>query len=374
MKKSNSKVPERTIGLDLGDKWTHWCEIDREAEVVDRGKVKTESGTLRKMFQRSQALVILENGTHSRWVFGVLTELGHEVIVANPRKVRLIYGNTQKHDQLDAENLARLGRLDRKLLAPIQYRGEKMQQVRSVLKVREGLVKSRTQLVNQVRGLAKANGQRLAPCSTPAFDRKAGEFLKGWVLDVVQPLLETIKYLTQQIATFDRIIESYCETRCSETKLLRQIEGVGPITALAFVATIEDPKRFKSSRDVGPYLGLTPQLDQSGELNIQLGITKAGDQLVRKLLVGSSQYILGRFGPDCDLQRHGLKIAQSGGKNAKKRAVVAVARKLAVLLHHLWVSGEVYEPLYNANKNANKKEQCAELSCVGSEKSVLVAR
>ena len=130
--------------------------------------------------------------------------------------------------------------------------------------------------------------------------------------------------------------------------LLRQVKGVGPLTSLAYVLTLENPERFAKSRDVGPYLGLVPKQEDSGDSQPQLGISKAGDEMVRRLLVGSAHYILGPFGPDTDLRRYGLRLCERGGKNAKKRAAVAVARKLAVLLHRLWVSGEVYEPLRNS--------------------------
>jgi transposase len=114
---------------------------------------------------------------------------------------------------------------------------------------------------------------------------------------------------------------------------------------VAFLLTIEDPARFAKSREVGPYVGLVPKQDESGESSPQLGITKTGDVMLRRLLVGSAHYILGPFGEDCDLRRQGMKLAARGGKNAKRRAIVAVARKLAVLLHRLWVTGEVYQPL-----------------------------
>ena len=133
---------------------------------------------------------------------------------------------------------------------------------------------------------------------------------------------------------------------------MRQVKGVGPITALAYVLTLENPELFAKSREVGPYLGLVPKQEDSGESQPQLGISKTGDTMVRKLLVGSAQYILGPFGPDTDLRRYGLRLCERGGKNAKKRAAVAVARKLAVLLHRLWVSGEVYEPLGYASSRA----------------------
>jgi transposase len=137
---------------------------------------------------------------------------------------------------------------------------------------------------------------------------------------------------------------------------LRQVEGVGPLTALTFVLTLEDPYRFEKSRSVGAYLGLVPASDKSGDRDPQRRISKEGDEMLRKLLVGSAHYILGPFGGDSDLRRHGEKIASRGAKNAKKRAAVAVARKLAVLLHRLWVTGEVYDPLYNAHRSQEREE------------------
>jgi transposase len=159
------------------------------------------------------------------------------------------------------------------------------------------------------------------------------------------PLVQLAEGLSACIQGYDRRIEELASEKYGPTKLLRQVKGVGPITALAYVLTLEKPERFPKSRDVGPYLGLVPKQEDSGESQPQLGISKAGDRMLRKLLVGSAQYILGPFGPDTDLRRYGLRLCERGGKNAKKRAAVAVARKLAVLLHRLWVSGEVYEPL-----------------------------
>jgi transposase len=165
--------------------------------------------------------------------------------------------------------------------------------------------------------------------------------------------LETIGSLTERIRDYDRKLEEISKAHYPETELLRQLEGVGPLTALTFVLTLEDPHRFEKSRSVGAYLGLVPAMDQSGDRDPQKRISKEGDEMLRRLLVGSAHYVLGPFGSDSDLRRHGEKIASRGAKNAKKRAAVAVARKLAVLLHRLWVSGELYDPLYNANRCAD---------------------
>jgi transposase len=161
----------------------------------------------------------------------------------------------------------------------------------------------------------------------------------------LEPLLASIASMTETIRGYERRIEELGQTEYPVTNRLRQVEGVGPITALTYVLTIDSPERFRRSRMVGAFLGLRPRRDQSGGSDPQLHITKAGDKTLRRLLVGSAHYILGPFGSDCALRRFGLALASRGGKNAKKRAVVAVARKLAVLLHRLWLTGEEYDPM-----------------------------
>ena len=356
MKQYSKGIPSRTIGLDLGDRKSRWCLLDKKGEVAQRGVVQMNREALRACFGGfGKSRVVLENGTHSRWVSRLLEGLGHEVIVANAYKVRLISENNRKHDKIDAEYLARLGRVDPKLLFPIVYRGEQAQAVRCILKARDGLVRARSHLICQVRGMVKAFGARLPASSAESFVGKSRDVLPQALKPALEPLLETIEMLTDKIGGYDVTIRHRCERQYRETAMLRQVTGVGPITSLAYVVTLEDPKRFTQSRQVGPYLGLVPKLDQSGDQDRQLSISKAGDGYLRKLLINSAQYILGHFGPDCDLRRYGMKIAERGGKNAKKRAVVAVARKLCVLLHHLWVTGEVYDPLYNSHRPERTK-------------------
>ncbi len=298
--------------------------------------------------------VAIEAGTHSPWVSRVLEECGHDVLVANPRKLRLIYTNRRKTDEIDAENLARLARLDPKLLYPLKHRGEECQAHLAIIRAREALVSARTQLINHVRGAVKSFGARLPKCPARSFHNKVVEHIPAALRPAVEPILETIGSLTQHIRQYDRQLEMICQEHYpEETDLLRQVEGVGALTALTFVLTLEDPYRFAKSRTVGAYLGLVPARDQSGDRDPQKHISKEGDEMLRKLLVGSAHYILGPFGSDSDLRRHGEKIASRGGKNAKKRAVVAVARKLSVLLHRLWVTGEIYDPLYNAHRRGD---------------------
>jgi transposase len=295
--------------------------------------------------------IAIEAGTHSPWVSRLLKECGHEVLVANARKLRLIYSNKRKTDEIDAENLARLARVDPKLLYPLNHRGEDSQAHLAIIRSREALVGSRTQLVNHVRGAVKSFGARLPKCPARSFHKKAVAHIPEALRPALGPILEQIGSLTERIQDYDRQLEMISKEHYPETELLRQVEGVGALTALAFVLTLEDPYRFAKSRSVGAYLGLVPARDQSGDRDPQKHISKEGDEMLRRLMVSSAHYILGPFGSDSDLRRHGEKIASRGAKNAKKRAVVAVARKLSVLLHRLWVSAEVYKPLYNAHRS-----------------------
>jgi transposase len=244
--------------------------------------------------------------------------------------------------------------VDPKLLYPLKHRGEDSQAHLAIIRSREALVDCRTQLVNHVRGAVKSFGGRLPKCPARSFHKKVVEHIPEALWPAVEPTLETIGSLTERIREYDRRLEMLCQEHYPETDLLRQVEGVGVLTALTFVLTLEDPYRFERSRSVGAYLGLVPARDQSGDRDPQKRISKEGDEMLRKLLVGSAHYILGPFGSDSDLRRHGEKIASRGGKNAKKRAVVAVARKLSVLLHSLWLSAEVYEPLRNTQRSRRR--------------------
>ena len=344
--------PKMTAGLDLGDKYSYLCLIDTQSgEVMEEGRLRTSPETFRRRFasEQSPMRIAIEAGTHSPWASRVLEECGHEVLVANSRKLRLIYSNKRKTDEIDAENLARLARVDPKLLYPLKHRGKESQAHTAIIRSREALVSARTQLVNYARGTVKSFGGRLPKCPARTFHNKAPEHIPEALWPALEPILKQIGSLTQRIRDYDRQLETISREHYPEIELLRQVEGVGPLTALTFVLTIEDPYRFEKSRSVGTYVRLVPARDQSGDRDPQKRISKEGDEMLRKLLVSGAHYILGPFGSDSDLRRHGEKIASRGGKNAKKRAVVAVARKLAVLMHSLWISAEVYEPLRNAH-------------------------
>ena len=343
-------------GVDIGDRHCQICVLDGAGEVVEETRVRTTAAALERYFSgRERMRVALEVGTHSPWISARLEQLGHEVLVANARKLRMIYENDQKDDRVDAEMLARVARLDPKLLAPIQHRGEAARSKLVVVRSRDLLVQTRTKLVNHVRGSVKAFGGRMPSCSPGSFGKQIAE-IPDDLAPALLPVMETIRDLTTRIRAHDRCIEQAAKDEMPETEALRQVGGVGALTALAYVLTLEDPGRFKNGRAVGSYLGLCPRRDQSGDSDPQLRIAKTGDPYLRRLLVGSAHYILGPFGPDSDLRRWGLKLAARGGKNAKKRAAVAVARKLSVLLYRLWQTGEVYEPLRNSESTGQPQD------------------
>lgn len=344
-----SKPPvATTTGVDLGDRQSHLCVLEEATgAVLERCQMATTPDGVRARFQgRARSRVVLEASGPSPWVSRLLAELGHDVHVANTRKLALIAKSQRKTDRQDAETLARLGRAGLELLGgPVKHRSVRQQADLELIKARDALVRCRTLLINHVRGVLKSLGYRAASCTAEAFDHKVGPCLPTEVSDSLQPVIEQVGGLTAKIRQYDKEVEKVAARDYPITKHLRQVNGVGPLTSLAFVLVLGDEQRFSSSRSVGSYLGLAPASQQSGERDPQLGITKAGNPYLRRLLVNSAQYMLGPFGEDSALQRFGQVLASRGGPNAKRRAVVAVARKLAILLHRLWVTGEVYEPL-----------------------------
>jgi transposase len=345
------KQPQLTIGLDLGDRTSHYCILDETGNVILEDSLPTTPKGIQQVFRKiPRSRIALETGTHSPWVSRQLTQMGHEVIVANAPNVRLIGESSRKDDQLDARTLARLARIDPGLLGPVRHRSAQAQLHLTVIRARAALVGTRTALVNAARGLTKSHGERLRKCGTEQMNRDSAKGLSPQLREALDPLLGEIESLNQRIAEYDRRIEQIAKQAGPEVARLKQVKGVGTLIALTYVLTLDDPQRFRRSRDAGCFLGLRPGRRNSGQSEPQLHISKEGDRYLRTLMVQGAHYILGPFGQASDLRRWGLKLAERGGKNAKKRAVVAVARKLAVLLHKLWVSGEVYEPLRNNHK------------------------
>ncbi len=334
------------IGLDLGDKQNVAVVFESDGTEHPAVKINNTKAAMRDYFsEHEDAVVVMEAGTHSGWISRLLEGMGHDVWVGNPRRLRAIWDATDKSDDRDARVLGLMYRLEPRLLHRIFHRGEAAQCDLAMIKSRQMLVESRTKMINHVRCVVKGMGERLKACSAEGFHKRARLEMPACLAEALFPVVDQIEQLTEGIKGLDKKTGYVADSRYPETKSLAQVGGVGTLTALAFVLTIEDAGRFKHSREVGPYLGLTPRRDQSGQTDKQLPITKQGNTYMRALLVGCAHYIMGPFGPDCDLRRHGQRIAASGGKNAKRRAVVAVARRLAVLLHRLWIDQSVYEPV-----------------------------
>ena len=344
---------KRVVGMDLGDKRHVVVVFNEEGEEVEVRRVVNTSKQVQKFFARhAGAVVVMEAGSHSAWISRLLRSMGHEVHVGNPRKLRAIWDADDKSDERDARILGLMYRMEPRLLHAVFHRSEEAQVDLELVKARNQLVESRSKLINHVRGVVKGVGERLPGCSTESFARRAREGVPEQLKSSLAGVIDIIDELTEKIKGHDREIERVCTQKYRETKWLRQVPGVGPITALAYVLTLEDPGRFEKSRSAGAFLGLTPRRDQSGETDRQLRITKAGNTYLRQLLIGCAHYIMGPFGQESDLRRYGERIAARGGKNAKKRAVVAVARKLSVLLHRLWSDRTEYVAFYRSERKA----------------------
>src|SRR6266571_6456531 len=216
-----------TIGLDLGDHTSRYCILEEAGEVGSEGQMPTTPAGLKSLFGKmASSRVALEVGTHSPWVSRQIAALGHEVIVANPHKVKLITQSARKNDRIDAQKLARLARVDRKLLSPIRHRGEQAQADLAVIRARAELVESRPGLINCARGLAKPMGERLKKCDADQVEEALAKPLSEAVKIVIGPLLKSVEAIREQIGGYDEKIEEIAK-RYPEVELLTQVYGVG---------------------------------------------------------------------------------------------------------------------------------------------------
>lgn len=336
------------VGCDVGDKFSELCVVDRTGAVIEAKRVRTTKPALvHAISKHKRARVVVEAGTHSRWIEEALAAAGHDVVVANPRQIQLIWKRKKKTDRSDANLLARLARVDVGLLAPVHQRSRGAQVDLAVLRSRDLLVSTRTRLVNHVRGMLKQFGVRAPSCSANTFTQKTTEAIPPELEPALVPVLDALNAVQRQIALHDEEVERLFAGNPTARKLA-EIDAIGPITSLAYALTIEDPKKFRKSRIVGSFIGLAPAKDQSGDSDPQKHISKAGNEFLRRLLVQCAHRLLGTFGSDCDIRQWGLALCARGGSAAKKRAVVAVARKLAVVMHRVWVTGVPYDAHFNA--------------------------
>lgn len=343
----------RTIGMDLGSRKSSFCIVGVDGERLQEGELKTTKPEMRSFFvAEPTSRVVIEASGPCRWIAELAESCGHEVIVANPREFRLICESHRKTDRNDARILADFGQFRPQLLRPIKLRGLKCQIARTTLAARSHAVRQRTLLISFIRAQVANLGESLSDCSAATFHKSAPERIPSVLRPALDPLIEVLQAVTKAVAEYDREIDRLCEKEFPETAMLTQVNGVGPNTALAFVATVEDPARFRRSRDVGAYVGLVSKSRSSGSKAPQLRISKRGDKGLRRLLVSAATYIVGPRAKDSDLRRCGERLQARGGQASRSKARIAVARKLSVLLHRLWITGEVYEPLRNHPESA----------------------
>jgi transposase len=344
------KEQKLTIGVDLGDRWSFYCVLDEAGKIILEQKLPTTPEAMRHTFSGiPRSRIALETGTHSPWISRLLTELGHEVIVAHAQNVRLIVKSQRKDDRMDARTLARLARIDPELLSPVRHRSAQAQLHLTEIRARAGLVSARTALVNAARGLVKSHGERLRKYGTQRVSREITSGLSTELREALQPLLREVESLNERIQEYDRRIERMAKERYPETALLKQVKGVGDLIATTYILTLEDPQRFRKSRDAGCFVGLQPGRRNSGESEPQMHISKEGDEYLRTLLVQGAHYILGPFGEDSDLRRWGQRLAARGGKNQETSGGGGGAQAGGPATSVV-VSGEVYEPLRNSQK------------------------
>lgn len=342
MKKLSKRSMGETIGIDLGDKVSRYCIVDQDGEVMEEGTFRNQASSLEKHFGDRPRRIALEAGAQSAWISRELKRLGHDVIVANPRELKWITASDTKNDPVDARKLALLARADVRLLAPVEHRSAKQQAELAVIRARDAILRARTLLINSARSIAKGFGVRLPKSITHTFGERTLDALPEFLRPALMGLLEQIDAISGEIAGYDQKIGELAGHH-PELARLESIPGVGRLTALTFVLTLGRAERFAHSRDVAGFLGLRPKQRQSGARDPQLGISKSGDPYLRKLLVQCSHHVLGHWGRDSALRKWGLAKSE-GGKKATLRAIIAVARKLSVLMHRLWVSGEFYKP------------------------------
>lgn len=338
-------------GIDVHQNYSRYSIIGKEGDEESAGKVKTTESAIRREFaHRERMRIVLESGTHAGWLSKVLEECGHEVIVAHARRIQLIAENRRKNDKIDAELLARLLRADLNLLTESYVRGEEAERVRTAIKARKHLVDCRTKLSNAIRGLVRKTGYRLESCTTRTIPKAVNDadLPDAWKA-VLAPLAFSVFVLTGWIDKMDRQLEEIAENY-EIVEVFREICGVGTQTALAYAAAIEDPFRFRRSKQVGAYFGMVPSVSNSGnednDQNNTGRITKQGDGLVRSLLVQAAHTMLQEGRPESELRQFGKRIER---KKGKKKAAVALARKLCIVMHTLWTTGREYDPWYYEN-------------------------
>lgn len=328
-------------GFDAGKMSSHFCIVDEERSVVREGKVRNREKDLEKVFGALLPMrIVIESSRKSFWLADQLRRLGHRPVVVDPGKTKAIGASRIKHDKLDARVLAELCQAN--LLAEVDPPTEAQRMARMPLTARASMVRARSLLIAAAKSLLDSEGIEVPGSSSANFSKAvslASRPLPEAMAAVIRPMLEAIEVLSEKIAVHERAIAAAAKADPA-ARLLQTCPGVGQICSAGYIHAIRDPKRFSSGRAVGAYLGLVPTLYASGNIYRRGGITKCGNRQARWLLTMAANSLL-RSRQDSAIKRWGLKLA---AKTGRKKAVTAVARKLAAVLWAMWREGRPFEP------------------------------
>jgi transposase len=333
---------EQFVGLDISQAMTHLCVVDGKGKKLWQGKCRTQLEDIVKTIQEKAPTAILigmESGALSPWLWHALKKTGHPIVCVDARHAHgALSMQINKTDANDAHGIAQMMRTS--FFKEVKVKSLDSHRIRTLLGARAQLVGIRTDLKNQVRGVLKTFGAVVSQRVEKGFTAKVRGVMTGQPMlqKMVQPLMEVLHAVQEQINALDGLLEDYAEGNkiCSH---LMTIPGIGPVTAVAFTAAVDDPKRFGKSRSVGAYFGLTNKRYQSGEADYSGRISKCGDRLVRSYLYEAAGSLLTRSKKWSALKSWGLRIAKRSGLG---KAKIAVARKLAVIMHQMWITGEAF--------------------------------
>ena len=350
-----TKDSDIRVAIDLSDRQSRWEARDLSTGEVRTGVVQMTPAGLERCFAAAEhCTVVMEAGTHSHWLCAQLRKMGHRAEVLPADGLR--EGSGKKRRRNDAKDAASLLEhavdIERPRVKKLWQRPDEYQRDLALMRMRNAMVEARAGLVSTVRGTVKQFGERVSKCDVEYFAGRARGELSAGMLALVEPVLGQIEELNKVVAQYDEQVRAYLARRPEAARLLA-VPGVGDVTVGAFLAYVGEASRFAHSRDVAAYIGLVPDQDQSGEHDPQLRITKSGDRMVRRNFLECARGIMGPFGKDSALRRWALALAGDGrNKIRNNKAAVALARKLAVLLHRLWVSGQAYDPWYGTKTGA----------------------
>lgn len=330
------------VGLDVSQKSTAICVVNERGQRQWRGTCPSDPHVLASQLKRragADARIGIETGAMTPWLVHGLRQAGLTVDCLDARRVKAaLQMRLNKTDQNDAEGLAQVMRTG--WYRPVHVKSLDAHRARSLLGARAQLVGMRTRLTNMIRGILKTYGMLPGSGRGLRFDRRVEELIQDdqEVGMVVRPLLETLRHVGEQITTFDKAVLR--QVRADPTcRLLMSVPGIGALSSLVYVSTVEDPKRFSRSRAVGAHLGLTPRRYQSGDIDRSGRISRCGDSLARTLMYEAAIVILHRVKRSSQLSEWAQAIAQRAGPG---KARIALARKLSVILHSIWRSGEAF--------------------------------